>query len=106
MADIQNNHVSSKSTGGFPLINLICADGIDLIAGCNNKLQELTDKLSSNASKYDMEISVEKSKVMVNSNDNKLQTDIYLYGSKLEEVKQLIYLGATLTKDGSDAIKK
>ena len=28
-------------------------------------------------------------------------TDINLYGWKLEEVAQLIYLGSTLTKDGS-----
>ena len=69
MAEIQNNHVSSISTSSFPLSNLRFADDIDLIAGSNKELQELTDKLSSNASKYGMEISVEKIKGMVNSND-------------------------------------
>ena len=72
MAEIQNNHVSSISTGGFPLSNLRFADDIDLITGSNNELQEITDKLSSNARKYGMEISVEKSKVIVNSNDTNI----------------------------------
>ena len=66
MADIQNNHTSSISIGGLPISNLIFADDIDLIAGNTQELQALTDKLSNNASKYGMEISIEKSKVIIN----------------------------------------
>ena len=47
-----------------------------------------------------MEISTDKNKVMINSNKI-IQTDIYLYDWKLEEVDQFKYLGATLTKDGT-----
>ena len=100
MADIQNNHTSSIPIGGLPISNLRFADDIDLIAGHTQELQALTDKLSNNSSKYGMEISIEKSKVMINSNENQ-HADIYLYGCKLEEVEKFKYLGATLTKNGT-----
>ena len=38
---------------------------------------------------------------MINNNNKNLHTNIQLYGEKLEEVNQLKYLGATITKDGS-----
>ena len=48
-----------------------------------------------------MQISAEKSKIMINSNNRNIHTNIQLYGEKLEEVNQFKYLGATITKDGS-----
>ena len=96
MADIQNNHTSSISIGGLSISNLRFAD-IDLIAGNTQELQALTDNLSNNASKYGMKISIEKSKVMINNNENQ-HADIYLYGCKLEEVEKFKYLGSTLIK--------
>ena len=45
-----------------------------------------------------MEITIEKSKVMININENQ-HADIYLYGRKLEEVEKFKYLGATLKKN-------
>ena len=48
-----------------------------------------------------MEISSEKIKVMVNSNDSSLYDDITLNDNKLEEVNTLCYLGETLSTDGS-----
>ena len=100
MDDIQNNHTSSISNGGLTISNLRFADDIDVIAGNTQELQALTDKLSNNASKYGMEISIENSKVMINSNENQ-HADIYIYGCKLEEVEKFKYLGATLTKNGT-----
>ena len=46
-----------------------------------------------------MEISSEKSNVMVNSGDN-ITVQIIMNGQQLEEVMAFKYLGATLTKDG------
>ena len=46
-----------------------------------------------------MEISSEKSNVMVNSYNTLTHANITLYGIKLEEVNKLCYLGATLSKD-------
>ena len=46
-----------------------------------------------------MEISAEKSKVMINTNNAK---SVYItpYGNKLEEVDTFVYLGSTITSDG------
>ena len=101
MAGIQDEHVSTISIGGRNLYNLRFADDIDFIAGSNDELQTLTNKLSNSASRYGMQISAEKSKIMINSNNRNLHTNITLYGEKLEEVDQFKYLGATIIKDGS-----
>ena len=45
-----------------------------------------------------MEISAEKSKVMINTNNAK-SVDITLYGNKLE-VDKFVHLGSTITSDG------
>ena len=79
-AGIQDEHFSTISIGGRNLSNLIFADDIDLIAGSNDELQTLTNKLSSSASRYGMQISAEKSKIMINSNKRNLHTNIQLYG--------------------------
>ena len=65
----------------------------------NDELQELTDRLSNSAREYGMEISSEKSKVMVNSGDN-TTVQISMNDQQLEEVMAFKYHGATLTKDG------
>ena len=52
-----------------------------------------------------MEISAEKSKVMVNSNDTSIHANITIYGNTLEEVNTFSYLGATISKDGSCEIE-
>ena len=59
MAGIQDEHISTISIGGRNLSNLRFADDIDLIAGSNDELQTLTNKLSSSASRYGMQISAE-----------------------------------------------
>ena len=55
-----------------------------MIAGSNDELQTLTNKLSNSSSRYRMQISAEKSKIMNNSNNRNLYTKIQLYGEKLE----------------------
>ena len=45
-----------------------------------------------------MEVSIEKSKVMVNSKTD-IRAQIFMNGKQLEEVDAFKYLGATLTKD-------
>ena len=65
-----HNFKSTISIGGRIISNLKFADDIDLMGGSNDELQELTDRLSNSAREYGMDISSEKSKVMVNSGDN------------------------------------
>ena len=48
-----------------------------------------------------MEISTEKSKVVINTNDNYIHADITIYGENLDEVDKFCYLGTTITRDGS-----
>ena len=52
----------------MPLWKLNFEDDIDLLAGTNDELQELTNLLDNCATRNVTEIIVEKSKVMVNSN--------------------------------------
>ena len=85
MSEIEIKHATSISVGGRPILNLKFADDIDLLAGSNAELQNLTDELAKSTSRYGMEISAEKSKVMINTNNAK-SVDITLYGNKLEEV--------------------
>ena len=101
MSEVQDNLTPSISIGVRPVWNLKFADDIDLIVGTNTEFQDMTNQLSKCARRYGMEISSEKSKVMVNSNDSSRHADITLNDNKLEEVNKLCYLGTTLLKDGS-----
>ena len=99
MRETLHNFESTISIGGRIISNLRFADDIDLMGGSNDELQELKDRLSNSAREYGMEISSDKSKVMVNSGDN-TTVQISMNGQQLEEVMAFKYLGATLTKDG------
>ena len=85
MRETLHNFKSTISTGGRTISNLRFADDIDLMWGSNDELQELTDRLSNSAREYGMEISSEKSTVMVNSGDN-TTVHISMNGQQLEEV--------------------
>ena len=99
MRETLHNFKSTISIGGRIISNLRFADDIDLMWGNNEEWQELTDRLSNSAREYGIEISSEKSKVMVNSVGN-TTVQISMNGQQLEEVMAFKYLGATLTKDG------
>ena len=100
MQEILEDHHTSISIGGRPVCNLRFADDIDLMGGSNTELQDLTNRLVTRASAYGMEVSTEKSKVMVNSTTN-ISANITMNGDPLEEVTSFKYLGATLSKDGT-----
>ena len=88
------------SIGGRRICNLRFEDDIDLLAGSNTELQDLTDKLTESTGSFGMEVSTEKSKVMVNSRDE-THAVIFMNGEQLEEVDTFTYLGGTITKDGT-----
>jgi len=100
MQEALEDHTTSISIGGRPVCNLRFADDIDLMGGSNNELQDLTNKLANRACAYGMEISAEKSKIMVNSTID-ISANITMNGEPLEEVDHFKYLGATLSKDGT-----
>ena len=57
MQETLHNHKSTISVGGRIINNLRFADDIDLIAGTNSELQELTNRLSEASKDYGMEVS-------------------------------------------------
>ena len=72
--------------------NLRFADDIDGLAGEEEELAKLVERLDKAATAYGVEISVEKTKLMTN-NTNGINTDIKINGQKLETVTSFKYLG-------------
>ena len=101
MQDALKNYESKVSIGGRQLCNLRFADDIDLIGRTEKELQELTTRLEKSASAFGMEISSEKSKILVNSNTETKTTNIIMNGEILEEVKEFKYLGALINSKGT-----
>ncbi|GFR77564.1 endonuclease-reverse transcriptase [Elysia marginata] len=104
MQDTLHQHSPTISIGGRPVCNLRFADDIDLIAGSQAELQVLTDRLVASSKAFGMEVSSEKSKVMVSServNDACTTMD----DEPLELVHKFKYLGATLHEDGSSNVE-
>ena len=100
MQEALHDHHTSISIGGHKVCNLRFADDIDLMAGSNEELQQLTDRLATSAASFGMEISIEKSKVMSSGSEDTV-VDIKMSGSQLERVDRFKYLGAYLTRDGT-----
>ena len=87
--------------GGREICNIRFADDIDLIAGTLDELGLQSIILYISSAAYGMEISQEKSKVMVNERDKvELPREITMGGKILETVYKFKYLGVTLTKNG------
>ena len=85
---------------GRAFINLRFADVIALITAKQQELKELTRKLAETSWKLGMEISAEKSQLMVISkNHTTIGTYIMVDGKKLEQVRQFKYLGCTISKN-------
>ena len=84
-----HNVSGTLSINGREISNLRFADDIDIIA--EEELQELATTLERRARADEMEISAEKSKIMVNSRIA-LRTTILMNGERLEEVSSFKYL--------------
>ena len=92
---------TSITIGGRPISNLRFADDIDLMGKSEDELQELTTRLEEAARAYGMEISAEKSKILVNSHNHLPPPIITMNGQILEDVKDFKYLGSFVSADGS-----
>ena len=100
MTDTLEEHEGTVSIGGRPISNLRFADDIDAIAGNENELRDLVEKLDTAASNYGMEISAEKTKIMHNDSAG-ITNEIKVKGQPLSTVNSFKYLGATISDDGS-----
>ena len=76
------------------------ADDIDGLAGEEEELTKLVERLDKASTAYFMEISAEKTKLMTN-NTSGINTEIKVNGQKLETVTSFKYLGSVITDEGS-----
>ena len=81
MTDALKDHKGTVSTGGRTITSLCFADDIDGLAGEEEELAKLVERLDKASIAYGMEISAEKSKLMTN-NTSGINTDIKVNGQK------------------------
>ena len=100
MTDALEDHQGTVSIGGQTVTNLRFADDIDGLAGGEEELASLVNRLDTTSSRYGMEISAEKTKLMTNST-TPIERKITVSGQELQTVTQFKYLGAILSEEGS-----
>ena len=93
------NYNGTISIGGRQITNLRFADDIDGITGEEDELTKLVHNLDTAATKFGMEISAGKTKII--TNNGTLQRYITIPGQKLEIVDHFKYLGAIICDEGS-----
>ena len=84
-------HEEKVSIGGKNISNLRFADDLDALAEEEQELVGIVESLDKTCTRYKMEISAEKFKLMINS-DNGTQKEIKVKGQKLEQLSQMMVL--------------
>ena len=100
MTDALEDHEGTVSIGGRTITNLRFADNIDRLAGEEEDLAKLAERLDKTFTAYTMEISAEKTKLMT-KNTSGINGEIKVNGQKHEIVKSFKYLGTVITREGS-----
>ena len=100
MSDALEEHDSKVSIGGRNITNLRFADVIDVLAEEEQELEALVESLDKPCTRYNMEISAEKTKLMTNSAWHP-EREIKVEGQKLGTVTSFKYLGGVVSDDGS-----
>ena len=100
ITDALEDHEGTVSTGGKTITNLRFADDINGLAGAEEELANLLERLDKASTAYGMEISAEKTRLVTN-NTSGINTEIKVNGQALEIVKSFNYLGSVITDEGS-----
>ena len=100
MTDALEDHQGTVSIGGRTITNLRFDDDSDGLAGKEEELASLVDRLDKTSAAFGIENSAEKTKLMTN-NVNGISIDIRITGEKLDEVDSFKYLGTVITDQGS-----
>ena len=100
MTDALEDHEGTVIIEGRTITNLRFADDIDVLAGDEEELANLVERLDKASTAYGMEISAEKTKLMTN-NTSGINTEIKVNGQKLETVTSFKYLGSSITEEAS-----
>ena len=98
MADASEDHKGTVRIGGRTITNLRFADDIDGLAGEEEQLTQLAERLYKASTAKGMEISAEKAKFTAN---NTSSTRIKVNGQELEAVTSFKYLGSVVSDEGS-----
>ena len=100
MFDALEEHDGNVSIGGRNITSLRFADDIDVLAEEEQELEALVESLDKTCTRYKIEISAEKTKLMT-YRANGIQREIKVKGQKLGTVTSFKYLGAVVSDDGS-----
>ena len=100
LSDALEEHDGKVSIGGRNIFNLRFADDIDALAEEEHELEALVKSPDKTCTRYKMEISAEKTKLMTNSAYG-IQGDINVKGQKFGTVTSFNTFGAVLSDDGS-----
>ena len=92
MTDALEDHEGTVSFRGRTITNPRFAGDLDGLAGEEEELANLVERLDNASTVYGMEISAEKTKLMTN-NTSGLTAEIKVNGQKLETVTSFKYLG-------------
>ena len=98
MPDTFEDYEGTVSIGGRTITNLRFADDIDGLAGEEEELAKLVERLDKASTAYGMETSAEKTKLMT-TNTSSINTEIKVNGQKLETVTSFKYLGSVITDE-------
>ena len=97
MTDALEDHEGTAGIGGRTITCLRFADDIDVLAGEEEELAKLVERLDKASTAHGMEIGAEKTKLMTN-NTSGMNTEIKVNGQKLETVTSLKYLGSAVSE--------
>ena len=100
MTDALEVNEITVSIGGRAITNPRFADDIHGLAGEEEDLANLVERLDKASTTYCMEISAEKTKLMTN-NTSGINTEIKVNGQRLETVTSFKDLGSVITDEGS-----
>ena len=100
MFDALEEHDGKVSIDGRTITNLRFADDIDTLAEEVQELEALVENLDKTCTSYRMQISAEKTKLMINS-ANDIQREITVKGQKLRTVTSFKYIVAIVSDEGS-----
>ena len=100
MTDALEDHEGTVSIGGRTITNLRFADDIDGLAGEEEELAHLVERLDKASTAYGIETSAEKTKLMTN-NTSGINSEIKVNEQKLETVTSFQHLGKVITDEGS-----
>ena len=85
------------------LRELLYADDADFVAHTEDDIQDLMDRFAASCTAFGLKISLKKTKVMFTPAPGEpyIEPNIMVHGTRLDVVDTFVYLGSTLSRDGS-----